>query len=147
MNSLFQMLTIIGVVGLIVYLVKEQDSSEQRGDYQTKERPRITYLERTINNYFGQNNYSYNSPDVISTNEITYRQIIDWFVQRKDLKNANQNCLAFTLKKREGNHYVICQGFFDLNTEQLLGGRKISAYSIEPELEELHQGKPLVIYE
>jgi hypothetical protein len=147
MTSLFQMLTIIGVVGLIVYLVKEQKPSEKQRDYQTQERPRITYLERTINNYFVQNNYSYNSPDVISTNEITYRQIINWFVKRKELKNTHQNCIAFTLRNQDGNQYVIFQGFFDLNREQLLDGRKIFGYSIDPELEELHQGKPLVIYE
>ena len=143
MPYLFQMVTTLGAIALIVYLLKDQDLD----DYESRRGQ--TYLERKINRYFVQNNYYYEGVNVQSQSmpEITYRQIIDWFVQRKQFKNAHRDTIAFTLKQPEGNQWVIFQGFFNVKTEELLAGRKLLGYHIDPELEEIHQGKALVIYE
>jgi hypothetical protein len=42
-------------------------------------------------------------------------------------------------------NYVVCQGIFNTRTEELLDGQKLQG-KVDEELEEQHQGRPLVIY-
>jgi hypothetical protein len=140
MLYVLQMITTLGAIALISYLLKDQELPENSSNK--------NQVEKIINRYFVHNHYYYNEgvqEQSQSMNEITYRQIIDWFVQRKHLKT--KQIIAFTLKQTQGNQNVILQGFFNIKTEELLEGRKLLGNQIDDELAELHQSKPLVIYE
>jgi hypothetical protein len=78
---------------------------------------------------------------------ITFKRIVSWFQQRKTLKESDKNNIAFTLKQELGNgNYAVCQGIFKTDTEELLEGQKWEG-KIDEKLANLHQNKPLVVYQ
>ncbi len=85
-------------------------------------------------------------PLVIAAVAITFKQIANWFKERKKLKESDKDNIAFTLKQElDSGNYVVCQGIFNTKTEELLDGQKLQG-KVDEELEAQHQGRPLVIY-
>lgn len=79
---------------------------------------------------------------------IHYKEIIAWFQKRNDLKVADKENIAFTLKQKlETGDYKVIQGIFNQRTEDILEGRAMQSEKLDQEFEEAHEGKELLIYE
>src|SRR6266516_5510450 len=78
---------------------------------------------------------------------LTYEEIVNWFVQRSELKESDKNNLAFTLQEKLANgHYKTVQGIFSPHTNQILDGRAIESKSVDTELAAIHAIEELALY-
>ncbi len=78
---------------------------------------------------------------------LTYEEITNWFVERSELKESDQNNLAFTLQEKlENGHYKTVQGIFNPRTNKILDGRGIESKSIDTKLAAVHAIEALAIY-
>lgn len=78
---------------------------------------------------------------------ITFGRIVNWFRERRSLKQQDKNNIAFTIKtEMEAGNYVICQGIFNTESEVVLDGIKLQSKEMDQELINAHQSQPLVIY-
>lgn len=78
---------------------------------------------------------------------ITFKIIRTWFESRRKLVESDKNIVGFTLKEKlENGDYAVCQALFNRQEGEILDGQKIQGRQIDRELEEIHQGKALVIY-
>lgn len=74
--------------------------------------------------------------------------IVEWFRNRHQLKEADRDRIAFTLSQKYANgEFNLVQGIFDKRESVLVSGRKIRAKELDPRLAEHHAGRDLVIYE
>jgi hypothetical protein len=79
---------------------------------------------------------------------INFEEIVTWFRKRQNLKQADKDNIAFTLKKQlENGDYEVVWGIFNTRTDELLGGVKEQSKKIDEEVENVHKGKELVLYE
>lgn len=79
---------------------------------------------------------------------ITFKRIVNWFQERRSLKQQDKNNIAFTIKtEMEAGNYVVCQGIFNTDSEVILDGQKLKSKEMDQELINAHQSQPLVIYE
>ncbi|GDZ95177.1 hypothetical protein PA905_34160 [Planktothrix agardhii CCAP 1459/11A] len=79
---------------------------------------------------------------------ITFKKIVDWFRERKALKEQDKRNIAFTIKtEMEAGNYVLCQGIFNTDTEVVLDCQKLKYKEMDQELINAHQSQPLVIYQ
>ena len=79
---------------------------------------------------------------------ITFKRIVNWFQERRSLKQQDKNNIAFTIKtEMEAGNYVDCQGIFNTDSEVILDGQKLKSKEMDQELINAHQSQPLVIYE
>ena len=79
---------------------------------------------------------------------ITFKRIVNWFQERRSLKQQDKNNIAFTIKtEMEARNYVVCQGIFNTDSEVILDGQKLKSKEMDQELINAHQSQPLVIYE
>ena len=79
---------------------------------------------------------------------IYYDEIIRWFQSRNDIKEADKDNIAFTIKKRlETGDYKVVQGIFNKRTEDLVDGHAMQSETLDEELEQVHSGHELVIYQ
>lgn len=93
---------------------------------------------------------------------ITMRRIIDWFQDRRKIKENNKDAIAFTLAhKLEGKQYSevpgvfkntrrdneIVQGFYDRRSGKVLDARALSSNETsDPEVVKRHKEHGLAIY-
>ncbi len=79
---------------------------------------------------------------------IYWNDIVEWFRSRNDIKEADKNNIAFTIKEnlRSGNYKVV-QGIFNKETEELKDVRIMESESLDDQLMKHHEGQELVIYE
>lgn len=79
---------------------------------------------------------------------IAFNLIRSWFEKKRQLVESDKHNLGFTLKEKiTNNDYVVYQGIFNRKEDKIFDGQKIQGKSLDGELEEVHQGKDLVIYE
>ena len=79
---------------------------------------------------------------------IKLSKIISWFRARRKLTQEDKDIISFTIKEQmEQGNYVVYQGIYNEETEELLDGQKIIAGELESEFEELHEEQPLVVYQ
>jgi hypothetical protein len=79
---------------------------------------------------------------------IKFENIVNWFQKRQNLKQADKDNIVFTIEKllKNGNYEVV-KGIFNTRTSELLDGEKEQSKEIDEELEKVHKGKELVLYE
>jgi hypothetical protein len=79
---------------------------------------------------------------------IKFKDIVNWFRNRQNLKQEDKDNIAFTLKKAlDDGNYEVVKGIFNTQTSELLDGEKERSKEIDEELENVHKGKELVLYE
>ena len=79
---------------------------------------------------------------------ITFKLIVNWFRERRALKQKDKNNIAFTIKtEMDKGNYVVCQGIFNTESEVILDGQKLQSKEMDQELINAHQSQPLVIYQ
>jgi predicted dinucleotide-binding enzyme len=79
---------------------------------------------------------------------IKFAKIKAWLRERQNLKQEDKDVIAFTIKKNlDDGNYEVVKGFFNTSTDELLDGEKEQSKKIDDELEQIHNGKELVLYE
>jgi hypothetical protein len=79
---------------------------------------------------------------------IYYDDIVKWFRARNDIKVADKDNIAFTIKQRlENGDYKVVQGIFNKRTDDLVEGHAMQSEKLDEELERQHESNELVIYE
>jgi hypothetical protein len=79
---------------------------------------------------------------------IKFAKIKAWLRARQNLTQEDKDVIAFTIKKNlEDGNYEVVKGFFNTSTDELLDGEKEQSRKIDDELEQVHNGKELVLYE
>jgi hypothetical protein len=78
---------------------------------------------------------------------VYFSEIADWLKKRQGLKKDSDTIAFSLLKKTNDGKIDLAAGFFNTKTEELLDGVKYSVSRVDPELEKIHNGKELVIYE
>mgnify|MGYP000909206649 CR=1 FL=1 len=79
---------------------------------------------------------------------IYYDDIIKWFKERSDIKEADKENIAFTLKQKiESGDYKVVQGIFNKRTATVEEGRVMQAEKIDEDFAKVHGRKQLVLYE
>jgi hypothetical protein len=79
---------------------------------------------------------------------IKFKAIVEWFRKRQNLKQEDKDNIVFTIKKAlESGEYEVVKGIFNTQTNELLDGEKERSKEIDEELENVHKGKELVLYE
>ncbi|CAD5984325.1 hypothetical protein L2E68_22790 [Planktothrix agardhii 1029] len=79
---------------------------------------------------------------------ITFKIIRTWFESRSKLVESDKNIVGFTLKEKlENGDYTVYQGMFNKQEGAILEGKTIQGKQIDSELENIHGGKAVVIYE
>ena len=78
---------------------------------------------------------------------VYFSEITDWLKKRQSLKKDSDTIAFSLLKKPIDGKIEVVAGFFNTKTEELLDGVKYSVARVDPELEKIHNGKELVIYE
>lgn len=104
-------------------------------------------------------------PGMTRHEELQFRDVISWFVQRKKVKNGDESIVAFTWLlrpemagdarvgpefawvKKSTAPVMMIQGFYDVRNEKLLEARVMEGGQMDPDLVEAHSAKPVVIYE
>jgi hypothetical protein len=77
-----------------------------------------------------------------------FADIVEWLKARQKLKAQNPDNIAFSLLKRHGDGKIeVVAGIFNTKTDDLLDGIKYTADRVDPELENAHKDKELVLYE
>lgn len=85
---------------------------------------------------------------VVTLLRITFKLIVNWFRERRSLKQQDKNNIAFTIKtEMEAGNYVVCQGIFNTDSEVILDGQKLKSKEMDQELINAHKSQPLVIYQ
>jgi len=85
---------------------------------------------------------------VITLVVLYWNKIVDWFQSRTKLKQSDKDIIAFTIKQElEKGRVPVVQGMFNKRTNEVVDGQKYAAEKLDEQLEELHRGEPLVIYE
>jgi hypothetical protein len=87
------------------------------------------------------------SVNLASTDELSFNHVVTWFKNRKDLKNSNENNIAFSLIDKKGDNFVIIIGIFNKENGQILDAEKIVARQLDAKLAEAHENNGLVLYE
>lgn len=78
---------------------------------------------------------------------IYYDDIIKWFQDRNDIKEADKDNIAFTIKQKlESGDYKVVQGIFNKRTNTVVDGHTMRAKQLDAELRKRHRGK-MVVYE
>jgi len=73
--------------------------------------------------------------------------MINWFVDRSELKESDKNNVAFTLQEKiASGHYKTVQGIFNPRTSKILDGRAIESKSIDAKLAAIHAVEELALY-
>ena len=63
---------------------------------------------------------------------LTYDEIINWFRERSQIKEADQDNIAFTLQSKLANgNYKTVQGVFNTDTSRVLEGRTINSRNVD----------------
>lgn len=76
-----------------------------------------------------------------------WQRIVDWFQSRIALKTSDVNNVGFSLQERLANgDYRTVYGVFNTRTQQLIDTETVTSQGIDPDLQRVHQGHPLVVY-
>ena len=79
---------------------------------------------------------------------IYYDDIIEWFRTRNDIKEADKDNIAFTIREKiETGDYKVVQGIFNKRTNDLVEGHAMKTKKLDSEFEQIHADNELVIYE
>jgi len=79
---------------------------------------------------------------------LKFRTIIDWFQQRTALAMRDRRNVAFTLQDRLKNgHYRTVQGIFSPVQDALLDAQGYCSREVDSEIERVHSGQDLVVYQ
>jgi hypothetical protein len=79
---------------------------------------------------------------------VYYQDIVKWFRTRNDIKEADKDNIAFTIKDlTENGDFKIVQGIFNKRTETVVDGQVIQAKDVDADLVATHGNKKLVVYE
>ena len=79
---------------------------------------------------------------------IYWDDIVEWFRSRNNIKQADKDNIAFTIKKNlQSGNYKVVQGIFNQRTEELKDTRVMESQKLDDKLLQHHGGKELVIYE
>jgi hypothetical protein len=85
--------------------------------------------------------------ETIVVEVITYQLISQWFQTKQTLKQSDTNNIAFTVKRELGNDkYLVCQGIFNTESQELLYGIKWQSSQIDTKITNIHKNNPLVVY-
>jgi len=83
---------------------------------------------------------------IVALTLISFKIVKTWFRSRQKIKESDKNNIAFTLKEHMSNgEYAVCQGIFNTSSEELLEGVRMQG-KIDKDLEAIHAGRPMVIY-
>jgi len=79
---------------------------------------------------------------------LNWDRIIDWFKNRRQLKQSDKDNIAITIKTLlENGKYKTVQGIFNKATNVLADGEAYVSDSIDEHLAEVHSNDELVLYE
>jgi hypothetical protein len=79
---------------------------------------------------------------------VYWDDIVNWFQSRNNLKVADRDNIAFTIKDRMASgEYTVIQGIFNKRTEEILDGRKMRTKALDSQFDRAHKDQDLVIYE
>jgi D-arabinose 1-dehydrogenase-like Zn-dependent alcohol dehydrogenase len=79
---------------------------------------------------------------------LVIEEVVNWFRSKSDIKLANKNNIAFTLQKKlNSGNFKTVQGVFDTGRSQIRAARAIESERMDPEMQNLHRGNELVVYE
>ena len=83
---------------------------------------------------------------VIYASYLTYNYVVRWFRSRKHIANQSGR-ISFTIKERvTSGEYVLVQGIYDEDYEELVDGRVVDYGDLDSRLEALHDDEELVIW-
>ncbi|HYO71811.1 MAG TPA: hypothetical protein VEU33_37615 [Archangium sp.] len=79
---------------------------------------------------------------------VYFDDIVKWFRSRNDIKTADKDNIAFTIKqKMSSGNYRVVQGIFNKETDQLVDGQVMQTNKVDDKLNEVHGNEELVIYD
>jgi len=79
---------------------------------------------------------------------LKFKDIVNWFRNRRKLKESDKANIAFTLQERLRNgDYKTVKGIFNKRTEEILDAEQVQSKKIDDKLAEVHQDNDLAIYE
>jgi hypothetical protein len=85
---------------------------------------------------------------VIGMAILKFEDILDWFRDKKKLKETDKANIAFTIKNaQETGNFNVVQGIFNTESGEVLDGQKYETEELDDELKQRHKDKALVIYE
>ncbi len=79
---------------------------------------------------------------------VYWDDIVNWFQSRNNLKVADRDTIAFTIKEKlASGEFTVVQGIFNQRTEKILDGRKMRTKALDSQFDRAHKDQDLVIYE
>lgn len=84
---------------------------------------------------------------VIVLSILTYKEVVNWFRERTEMKNADKDNLTFTLQtKLSSGNYTTVQGVFNTRTSEVVDGRTVNSQKVDGTLKNLHDRDELIVY-
>ena len=79
---------------------------------------------------------------------IYYDDIIAWFKARNDIKLADKENIAFTIKEKlASGDFKVVQGIFNKRSESIVDGQAMQTKELDAEFDAVHESNDLVLYE
>jgi hypothetical protein len=79
---------------------------------------------------------------------LKWKDIIQWFRNRHQLKESDKANIAFTLNERlASGKYKVVRGIFNKRTSEILDAEQHQANELDEKLAEAHRDEDLVLYE
>jgi len=82
-----------------------------------------------------------------STDELSFKDVVIWFRNRKVLIESDKDNIAFTLINKEEENIVLVIGIFNKKADEILDAEQIVAKRLDDKLLEAHRNNDLVLYE